>query len=513
MALTLRTNGSGTANLVGAQWFNDYYDLLTGLMTDQIVTFETDVILESILSGTIAAPVLSLNTGTALGIGSYGYFITYVDASGGETSQAYGTVAHMTTTSGNQGIALSSIPTGPTGTVKRRIYRTKVGGSTYYLLATLNDNTTTTYTDTTADTSLVTAAPAHPSFGGSLSIKNNSGAIKGQIFNDGAISFDSGNIFSSGTGVLNVSNQINWGPGISGQFSYLYNDTASHVTTLGTPVAGGSAQGIAFNTWNGSASVIPFSVGGQYYSAPTYVDNSGNLTVGGNLYEGSGGTGTSYLGGGDIALYSARGAYTWVMASNYQPAGQSIAGLLQAWSGSGMVSILGLGGNSGGACVAYIDYSGNMYATSYNGPIHIDVESSQTVIRPTPTSDNIIIQVNGNNATFGTDGSLSLAGKLVTGEFVSMNIPVTGNNWWDCITYAPSAATVNHSWSFVYDGSTGNTFLYDNTSGDIPWSGHTDGSFWFGTYRNGGVTTQVPIYTGTNTPTGSPPTGAIWIKA
>jgi hypothetical protein len=38
MALTLRTNGSSGVNLVTAAWWNDFYNLLTGVMTDQPVT-------------------------------------------------------------------------------------------------------------------------------------------------------------------------------------------------------------------------------------------------------------------------------------------------------------------------------------------------------------------------------------------------------------------------------------------------------------------------------------------
>src|SRR5262249_42315303 len=37
---------------------------------------------------------------------------------------------------------------------QRKIYRTKVGGSSYFLLTTLADNTSTTYTDNIADASL-----------------------------------------------------------------------------------------------------------------------------------------------------------------------------------------------------------------------------------------------------------------------------------------------------------------------------------------------------------------------
>ena len=38
MPLTVRTNGSGSSNIIQASWFNDYYNLLTGVMTDQPVT-------------------------------------------------------------------------------------------------------------------------------------------------------------------------------------------------------------------------------------------------------------------------------------------------------------------------------------------------------------------------------------------------------------------------------------------------------------------------------------------
>jgi hypothetical protein len=39
----------------------------------------------------------------------------------------------------------------------------------------------------------------------------------------------------------------------------------------------GSAQGHVWITWSGTAKEIPFSVGGQFESAPAYIDNSGNI--------------------------------------------------------------------------------------------------------------------------------------------------------------------------------------------------------------------------------------------
>ena len=56
-------------------------------------------------------------------------------------------------------VAVSGIAAGPTGTVRRKLYRTAVNGGTLKLLTTFENNTTTTFTDTTADSLLTTAAP------------------------------------------------------------------------------------------------------------------------------------------------------------------------------------------------------------------------------------------------------------------------------------------------------------------------------------------------------------------
>lgn len=56
--------------------------------------------------------------------------------------------------------AVSGIPVGATGTTARKLYRTQADGSTYNLLATIADNTTTTYADNVADATIVAAAEA-----------------------------------------------------------------------------------------------------------------------------------------------------------------------------------------------------------------------------------------------------------------------------------------------------------------------------------------------------------------
>jgi hypothetical protein len=93
-----------------------------------------------------------------LGNGLYKYKVALVNAVGetqGGTANAGTTVADYTA---DGQIALTGIPTGAAGTTARKLYRTKVGGSTYYLhvegTAALADNTTVTYTDNIADAAL-----------------------------------------------------------------------------------------------------------------------------------------------------------------------------------------------------------------------------------------------------------------------------------------------------------------------------------------------------------------------
>jgi hypothetical protein len=76
---------------------------------------------------------------------------------GGETTTS--PTVSMTTGGANLAVQLSSLPLGEQGTIGnsvigRNLYRTLVGGSTLFLLATIADNSTTSYSDTTPDSSL-----------------------------------------------------------------------------------------------------------------------------------------------------------------------------------------------------------------------------------------------------------------------------------------------------------------------------------------------------------------------
>ena len=103
----------------------------------------------------LTAPTL-LVAGSSTMVGTYYYTITFgnsVQESGqGFNPTTQQTVFSLPITVSNQGIALTGIPvsTDPQVT-KRNIYRLGGGNGTWNLVGTINDNTTTTYTDTLAD--------------------------------------------------------------------------------------------------------------------------------------------------------------------------------------------------------------------------------------------------------------------------------------------------------------------------------------------------------------------------
>ncbi|HLP86575.1 MAG TPA: tail fiber domain-containing protein [Candidatus Paceibacterota bacterium] len=104
------------------------------------------------------SPTGVVSAGGSVDDGAHWYGVTYVTAIG-ETHVRY-SAAQITTTTGNNTVTLT-IPTSADQRVtSRKIYRTKAGAQQYYeyYLATVNDNTTTTYVDTAADSSLTGSA-------------------------------------------------------------------------------------------------------------------------------------------------------------------------------------------------------------------------------------------------------------------------------------------------------------------------------------------------------------------
>lgn len=101
-------------------------------------------------------------TGSSTGITktNVSYSVTYA-IGGSDDAFTPGAASNEIASLSNEDVELSNIPLGPSGTTNRKIYRkdSSTGGS-YKLVTTISDNTTTTYTDSTADVSGNAALPS-----------------------------------------------------------------------------------------------------------------------------------------------------------------------------------------------------------------------------------------------------------------------------------------------------------------------------------------------------------------
>lgn len=123
------------------------------------------------------APTVALVSPATAGnvnAGAHRYRVTFVTADGetdgGDISSSVTTIAGVAddpetldvdeTIIASQQVAITDIPIGGVGVTARKIYRTAANGSSYFLLTTIADNTTTSYIDNIADSSLGAGVPS-----------------------------------------------------------------------------------------------------------------------------------------------------------------------------------------------------------------------------------------------------------------------------------------------------------------------------------------------------------------
>jgi len=109
-----------------------------------------------------SAPTVALASPVAAGNvdnGAHRYLVTFVTAEGETQAGVVSSAVTVVDKTVNGQAALTAIPLGGSSVTARKLYRTAAGGSTYLLLATIADNTTTTYTDNITDASLGAGAP------------------------------------------------------------------------------------------------------------------------------------------------------------------------------------------------------------------------------------------------------------------------------------------------------------------------------------------------------------------
>ena len=116
----------------------------------------------------VTVALLSPAAAGNLSVGAYRYLATYVTADGETQAGEVSAVVTVADAGVNGKVAVSAIPIGGSSVTARKLYRTAANGSTYMLLTTIADNTTTIYTDNIADGSLGAGAPTSNTTGDPL---------------------------------------------------------------------------------------------------------------------------------------------------------------------------------------------------------------------------------------------------------------------------------------------------------------------------------------------------------
>ncbi len=274
MPLVTRTDGNQSQNIINSSWFNDIRNLLTGVMQDQEVKIHNLLIVKAIGAAPAAAASGALASGTTLGIGSYVYVYTYANDDG---ESKISPTFSITTTSGNQKTNLTGITIGPTGTTKRNIYRTSVGGgTTYKFLAALNDNTTTTYSDVIADGSLGAVVANTSTFGGAIILQDSTGAVTFKIANDGLIS-PAGLGNTTVTGTLSVTGLSTLASAtLSGTLNV--TGTSTQGTINGTNITASGTLGVTGSSTLHSTTVTGLTVSSGLTVSASGADITGSST-------------------------------------------------------------------------------------------------------------------------------------------------------------------------------------------------------------------------------------------
>lgn len=265
------------------------------------------------------APTVALAGAGAgnLSNGAYKYRIVFYNGTGdtaGGTASATVTVTDNTT---DGQVALSAIPTCTAANITgRRIFRTAAGGTVYYLLASIANNTATTYTDNIADATIITArqVPTLSNFdgwvgyGGTYGFNARSPQFHGLMVN---------NYRTGGNNDAMFGNYI----------AYNSNYTGGQNSLFGTTIGNGAITSASYNSVFGysQAPAITTGTGNTllgYNSATTLTTGSYNIMLGTN--------GGGIIGGQYNILIGATNFNTASMADN--STGTMVLGTSSTWA-------------------------------------------------------------------------------------------------------------------------------------------------------------------------------------
>lgn len=337
---------------------------------------------------------------------------------------------------------LSNIPTSSLATVTgRKIYRTKVGSSTaYYLLTTIADNSTTTYTDNTADASLTgdDATNKDNTTGGSIQIDGDRAFFLGDT--NTYVGQNCGNLTT--TGFYNTAlgarcfqdNTIGEGNTAMGATSLYENTEGDNNTAVG----GNALRKNTVGDWN-------IAIGTE--SLYENIDGEYNVAVGvRSLHEGTTndynvavGFRTGYALAGEYNVAIGADSFETATTSNYNV----IVGCLSGYS-------LTTGDSN-----VFLGYKAGYSETTNSNLLYIENSDSATPLIWGDFADDVL-KINGELRVNGDDG-----GEASMNSFTGSTDTPTADPGW------ASSSTVNmtapNGYIKAYVGTQAVTIPYWNT--------------------------------------------------
>jgi hypothetical protein len=362
-------NASGTSNLFVADTAANRIGIGTA-SPDQTLNIQNgsaEIDYGNLIMGGIAAPAAAPTvtaTGSGVLTGNYYYNVSYLTSSG---QTLVGPQSALVTPAAQQ-VQLTNIPTGPAGVVGRDIYRTPANAPwpyTGYLLATINDNTTTAYTDNTPDSGL---GAVEPTYNTTASITNPQGTGAGEAFGLDAT-------LGSCSNETAVGNSA-----IAGWCDSVAVGAQSNAASSGGVAVGRSAQ----------SNFLSVSLGAYSYSGNQGIAVGQDATTGNNI--------------GSIAL----GQAATNTAANQLVIGGSQANasyIQDAYLGSGVtdtnpvsVTVHSTGGSGTDIAGANLSLAGGIgTGTGNGGNINLQIAKPSAVSGGTPNSLSTVASINGQN--------------------------------------------------------------------------------------------------------------------
>jgi hypothetical protein len=372
----------------------------------------------------------TLSVGSSLGIGLYYYRVAYVTALG-ETG-ASGSLT-VTTTSGNTTVNLSGIPISSDPRVTaRKLYRTTVNGfsDNQRFLATISNNTATTYTDTIPDASLGAVA------GQSYKVNTTSryittNGVQGMIIDNNLVTLG----LNAGAGVITSNN-----PTIRSVF--IGTGAGQSVTTgVENTTVGGLAGGFLST---GNYNTIMGGLAGYLLTTASSNTLIGYQTA---RYLTTGGSNT--IVGGSAANLLTDGVTQFSAGTNNTVVGRVIRMLTASDTNSIVIgdAANGLGSNTtviGNSSTTFSSIFGNLgVATTTNAGFRLDVNGTARIQGLTRSTDVFIIggsaTTNTANARFWSSGGQAVTSGLYRGFYTDITwVPTSGSAEWYGLDLRPT---------------------------------------------------------------------------